>query len=108
MRLSDLYEVCGQTVVSLRYKWKPEELIKHMERRNATGILRNKRFYYGSNSSLSEIKKALKYSDVTFEFAIAQPGVEKASLNGDMKRLLSSIYSTVVEMTETKLRCYFS
>lgn len=107
-RLSDLYEVCGQTVVSLRYKWKPEELIKHLERRNATGILKDKRFYHGSTSNLSEIKKALKYSDVSFEFAIAQPGVESASLNPDMKRLLSSIYSTVVEMTETKLRCYFS
>jgi hypothetical protein len=107
-RLSDLYEVCGQTVVSLRYKWKPEELIKHLERRNATGILRGKRFYHGSPASLGEIKKALKYSDVSFKFAIAQPGVEAASLNADMKRLLSSIYSTVIEMTETKLHCYFS
>ena len=45
-RLSDLYEVCGQAVISLRYKWKPEELLKHMERRNGMGILKNKRFYH--------------------------------------------------------------
>ncbi|MBK1856035.1 DEAD/DEAH box helicase family protein [Verrucomicrobiaceae bacterium 5K15] len=107
-RLSDLYEVCGQAIVSLRYKWKPEELIKHLERRNATGVLKNKRFYHGSSAILEEIKKALKYSDVLFEFSIAQPGVESSSLTPEMKRLLGSVYSTVVEMTETKLRCYFS
>ena len=108
VRLSDLYEVCGQAIVSLRYKWKPEELIKHLERRNASGVLKGKRFYHGDVEVLEEIKKALKYSDVLFEFAIAQPGVESSALNSDMKRLLGSVYSTVVEMTETKLRCYFS
>lgn len=108
LRLSDLYEVCGQAIVSLRFKWKPEELMRHIERRNATGVLKNKRFYHGSSATLEEIKKALKYSDVIFEFSIAQPGVEGASLSPDMKRLLGSVYSTVVEMTETKLRCYFS
>lgn len=108
LRLSDLYEVCGQAIVSLRYKWKPEELIRHIERRNASGVLKNKRFYHGSSATLEEIKKALKYSDVIFEFSIAQPGVESAALTQDMKRLLGSVYSTVVEMTETKLRCYFS
>lgn len=107
-RKSDLYEVCGQAIVSLRYKWKPEELIKHLERRNATGILKGKRFYYGSPDALNEVKKALKYSDVKFEFAIAQPGVKASKLNDDMMRLLGSVYSTVVEMTETKLRCYFN
>ena len=107
-RLSDLYEVCGQAIVSLRYKWKPEELIKHLERRNATGVLKDKRFYHGSSSEIEEIKKALKFSNVVFEFSIAQPGVGISSLNPDMKRLLGSVYSTVMEMTETKLRCYFS
>lgn len=107
-RLSDLYEVCGQAVVSLRYKWKPEELLKHLERRNATGVLAGKRFYHGDTSDISEIKKALKYCNVEFEFAIAQPGVEKSSLNQEMKDFLGSIYSTVIEMTETKLCCYFN
>lgn len=107
-RLSDLYEVCGQVIVSLRYKWKPEELLKHMERRNGAGVLKGKRFYYGDLSDLQDIKLALKYSNVQFEFAIAQPGVETSNLNSDMKRLLGSVYSTVVEMTETKLRCYFN
>jgi hypothetical protein len=107
-RLSDLYEVCGQAIVSLRYKWKPEELIRHLERRNASGVLKDKRFYHGSTTTLEDIKKELKYCDVSFGFSIAQPGVESASLTPEMKRVLGSIYSTVVEMTETKLRCYFS
>ncbi len=108
VRRSDLYEVCGQAIVSLRYKWKPEELVKHMERRNGIGVLKNKRFYYGDQSCLEEIKKALKYTNVEFEFAIAQPGVKADELNTDMNRLLGSLYSTVAEMTETKLRCYFN
>lgn len=107
-RLSDLYEVCGQAIVSLRYKWKPEGLLKHMERRNGSGVLMGKRFYHGDVSDIEDIKKALKYCEVQFEFAIAQPGVEKSSITSDMSNFLGSIYSTVVEMTETKLRCYFN
>jgi len=107
-RLSDLYEVCGQAIVSLRYKWKPEELLKHMERRNGAGVLKGKRFYHGDEASIEEIRNALKYSDVEFEFAIAQPGVKTTNISLDMKNLLGSVYSTVVEMTETKLKCYFN
>ena len=59
-RLPDLYEVCGQAIVSLRYKWNPEELVKHMARRNAAGVLKGKRFYHGDLDRLHEIKKALK------------------------------------------------
>ena len=107
-RLSDLYEVCGQAIVSLRYKWKPEELLKHMARRNGSGVLEGLRFYRGDVNDLDEIKKALKYSEVSFEFAIAQPGVSTSSLSDEMNTLLGSVYSTIIEMTETRLRCYFS
>lgn len=107
-RQSDLYDVCGQAIVSLRYKWKPEELLKHMERRNGAGVLKGKRFYHGDQIDLEDIKKALKYTNVKFEFAIAQPGVITSKLSPDMSNLLGSVYSTVVEMTETKLKCYFN
>lgn len=75
-RINDLYEVCGQAIVSLRYKWKPEELLKHMERRDGTGVLKAKRFYHGSKAEIDGIRKALRYTEVKFEFAIAQPGVK--------------------------------
>lgn len=107
-RLSDLYYVCGQAIVSLRYKWKPEELLKHLERRNGAGILKGKRFYHGNVSDIEDIRKALKYTNVQFEFSVAQPGVEKAHISQDMSNFLGSVYSTVVEMTETKLKCYFN
>jgi len=107
-RKSDLYEVCGQAIVSLRYKWKPEELLKHMARRNGAGILKGKRFYIGSESDLETVKQALKYSEVSFGFAIAQPGVKSSGVTSEMVNFLGSINSTVVEMTETKLKCYFS
>jgi superfamily II DNA or RNA helicase len=107
-RISDLYEVCGQAIVSLRYKWRPEELLRHMERRNGAGVLKGKRFFYGDGADIEEVRGALKYSEVEFEFAVAQPGVESASMTIDMKNFLGSVYSTVVEMTETKLKCYFS
>lgn len=107
-RLSDLFEVCGQAIVSLRYKWKPEELLKHMERRNGTGVLKGKRFYHGNASDVDDIRKALKYTNVQFEFAVAQPGVEQSRISLDMHNFLGSVYSTIVEMTETKLKCYFN
>lgn len=107
-RLSDLYEVCGQAIVSLRYKWKPEELLKHMERRDNTGVLQGRRFYHGSKVDIENIRRALRYSEVSFEFAVAQPGVNIQQLNDEMKDFLSSVYSTVVDMTETKLKCYFN
>ncbi|ALR30374.1 helicase [Chryseobacterium sp. IHB B 17019] len=108
LRLEDLYEVCGQAIVSLRYKWKPEELLKHLERRNGNGILKGLRFYHGNETDLDGIKKGLKYSNVEFEFTIAQPGVKANNLTKDMEGFLASIYSTVIEMTETKLKCYFN
>lgn len=107
-RLADLYEVSGQAIVSLRYKWNPEELIKHIERRNSSGVLSGMRFYKGDLSDLKEIKRSLKHKNVQFEFAIAQPGVSVAKLSNDMKNFLGSVYSTVVDMTETKLKCYFN
>ncbi|WP_342328069.1 DEAD/DEAH box helicase family protein [Pedobacter sp. FW305-3-2-15-E-R2A2] len=107
-RINDLYEVCGQAIVSLRYKWKPEELLKHMERRDGTGVLKAKRFYYGSKADVDGIRKALRYTDVKFEFAIAQPGVKTPDINDDMMNFLGSIYATVIEMTETQLKCYFN
>jgi len=107
-RLSDLYEVCGQAIVSLRYKWKPEELLKHLERRNGTGVLAGNRFFHGNERDIEETRQALKYSEVQFEFAIAQPGVAEEEITVDMRNLLGSVYSTVIEMTETKLKCYFN
>lgn len=107
-RISDLHEVCGQAIVSLRHKWKPEALLKHMLRRNATGVLAGKRFYTGSEAEIAEISKEIKYKNVTFEFAIAQPGVAATNLSSDQKNFLGSIYSIVMEMTETPLLCYFS
>ena len=79
-----------------------------MERRNGAGVLKGKRFYHGSVTDINDIKKALKYTNVRFEFAIAQPGVESSNISQDMNNFLGSVYSTVVEMTETKLRCYFN
>ncbi|KQF98666.1 DEAD/DEAH box helicase, partial [Acinetobacter baumannii] len=107
-RLSDLYEVCGQVIVSLRYKWKPEDLISHLKRRNKTGVLAGKRFYKGNEAILNTIRDELKYKNVRFLFSIAQPGVSYSALNNEMTDLLSSTYSAVVDMTETKLLCYFN
>ena len=107
-RKTDLYEVCGQAIISLRYKWKTEELLKHLERRNKTGVLAGKRFYHGDIADLHTVKQALKYSNVKFEFAIAQPGIAMSKLDEEMNQFLNSIYSTVIEMTETQLKCYFS
>lgn len=79
-----------------------------MERRDNTGVLKGRRFYYGSKEDIENIRKALRYSEVNFEFAVAQPGVNIKQLNDEITDFLSSVYSTVVDMTETKLKCYFN
>jgi len=107
-RISDLYEVCGQAMKSLRHKWDPEQLIKHMSRRDLTGVLRGKRFFHGSSIDISTVKAAMRHSDIKFEFAIAQPGVKLSELTTTMKDVLSSTYSSVLDMTEVELTCYFS
>lgn len=107
-RRSDLYEVCGQAIISLRHKWNPEELLRHLDRRNGTTTLKGRRFYVGDENQTKALREALKYSDVEFEFAIAQPGVNGFNLPESMQIFLGSINSTVVEMTETKLLCYFN
>ena len=83
-------------------------LIKHLQRRNKTGVLAGKRFYKGNEKTLNIIRDQLKYKDVEFNFSIAQPGVSYNFLNSEMIDLLSSTYSAVIDMTETKLLCYFS
>ncbi|WP_293887843.1 MULTISPECIES: DEAD/DEAH box helicase [unclassified Sphingobacterium] len=104
----DLFEVCGQAIISLRYKWKPEELLKHMERRDGMGVLKGQRYYHGDGRDTTYIKKAIKYSNVKFGFSIAQPGIKASKITPEITSFLGSIYTTIIEMTETKLKCYFS
>lgn len=58
--------------------------------------------------STDPIRDELKYKNVRFLFSIAQPGVSHSALNDEMTDLLSSTYSSAVDMTETKLLCYFN
>lgn len=108
-RINDLYEVAGQVLLSLRYKWKPENLLKHIEQRSSKSKLGVNRFYKGSLDDIVEIRKLLRFIDkVEFEFGLAQPGISKSKLSSDVREFLGSIYSTVLDMTETELKCYFN
>ena len=80
----------------------------HKIQNSPTGVLAGKRFYKGNEAILNTIRDELKYKNVRFLFSIAQPGVSYSALNNEMTDLLSSTYSTVVDMTETKLLCYFN
>lgn len=57
----------------------------------------------GDHVARSALRATLLSTTGLDPFAIA-PNFDKRI----KKRLLGSIYSTAVEMTETKLRCYFS
>lgn len=96
-------------------EWFPDERIvvvhnetRGQERRDNTGVLQGRRFYHGGKVDIENTRRALCYSEVRCEFAVAQPGVNIKQLNDEMKDFLSSVYSTVVDMTETKLKCYFN
>ena len=83
--------------------------MKHIEQRSSKSKLGVNRFYKGSLDDIVEIRKLLRFIDkVEFEFGLAQPGISKSKLSSDVREFLGSIYSTVLDMTETELKCYFN
>lgn len=107
-RVGDLYEVCGQAVKSVKWKWDAKNLFKHLQSRKNKGIGVEHRFFHGDNETLANLLRKLDYADVRFEFWIVQPGLASRELPEDLGRLLMSCAATISDMTECRLRCISS
>ncbi|MEN8715266.1 MAG: DEAD/DEAH box helicase family protein [Verrucomicrobiales bacterium] len=103
-RVGDLYEVCGQAVKSVKWKWEPKALLKHLKNRANSGIGRDRRFFHGDELTLSNLLNKLEYGDVRFEFWIVQPGLDPKGIPPDLVSLLKSTSASIADMTECQLR----
>ena len=108
-RVGDLYEVCGQAVKSVKWKWDAKSLFRHLQSRKNHGLGVERRFFYGSNETLTRLMQKLDYTaPPCFEFWIVQPGLASHNLPDTLSRLLMSCSSTIADMTECQLRCISS
>ncbi|MCB1100159.1 MAG: DEAD/DEAH box helicase family protein [Verrucomicrobiae bacterium] len=107
-RVADLYEVCGQAMKSVKWKWNPNRLVKHLKKRSKGTQLGPKRFYCGSDANLNSLEKALKFKKWEFSFYIVQPGVNAKKLTPDMNALLAMTNSALIDTADAQLNCVFS
>lgn len=107
-RVGDLYEVCGQAVKSVKWKWDAKALFKHLERRKNKGLGIEQRFFHGNNETLTGLIRKLDYADVRIEFWIVQPGLACRDLPEELASVLMSCAATIADMTECRLRCISS
>lgn len=107
-RVGDLYEVCGQAVKSVKWKWDAKSLFKHLQNRKNKGLGADRRFFEGSSDTLDALIRKLDFAKVYFEFWIVQPGLQSSDLPEEPKSLLVSCAATIADMTECRLRCISS
>jgi len=107
-RVDDLYEVCGQVVKSVKWKWDAKALFKHLEKRMNNGLGLERRFFYGDKETLLTLTQKVDYTDVRFEFCIVQPGLASHNLPQELASILMSCAATIADMTECQLRCISS
>jgi superfamily II DNA or RNA helicase len=98
-RIKDVIEVCSQAIRSAKWKWKFQDLTRHIigrEKRLATDSIPT-RFIKGTSSQLSKFAKMSKIKEVKAEIAIVQPGVSQASITNDQKTILAATFSYLKE-----------
>lgn len=107
-RVGDLYELCGQAVKSVKWKWDAKALFKHLQNRKNKGLGEARRFFHGNADVIAGLSRKLDYTDVRFEFWIVQPGLASQGIPDDVNTLLMSSAATIADMTECRLRCISS
>lgn len=80
-RVEDVYEVCGQTVKSLRWAMSPMVLVDRLLFR--TRDQDSTRLVTGTRDDLKRIRGAVNEKPSTFSAVIVQPGVSRAALTAN-------------------------
>ncbi len=99
-RLDDLYAVCGQAQRSVQWKARPGDLLKHLQRREASQMKRVgvSRFQRGDARLLNTITRKARHLRPQMRVAVVQPGLSKAAA---LDRHLQLLAATEVYLTET-------
>ena len=91
IRVSDLYEVCGQAVRSARFSNCAKELIKHLSKREREFLNgRPTRFVKGSHEDLTRMARKLQRVKVRLKIVIVQPGLSKSAIEPNVASILGA------------------
>jgi len=108
-RVEDLYDVCGQTQKSIRWKQYTEAMLERLERRERrrNGLYQYSGFHVGDGQALYGLMDRARTLQHRFRVIIAQPGVSKARVSSSQLELLASteVYLQDVAVADLRLLC---
>lgn len=105
-RVEDLYEVCGQTQKSIRWRRSIELLFRRLIQRERNRLGRHGRsgFIIGDGSALYRLEERARLLRPEFCMVIAQPGLSKGVVSSQQLDLLASTEVYLHEVAYASLR----
>lgn len=91
-RIKDAVEVCSQAVRSAKWKWKFNDLCRHLlgrEERLKT-MARPTRFFKGNAPRLNELLRQSRFKPIEAEVLIAQPGISASHRSEDQDMVIAA------------------
>lgn len=110
-RISNLYEVCGQAIKSVRWKYPSskqifDRILERNEKREKRGAVSS--FMKGTEKEIIRLKEAAANSKkINLHIRIVQPGMSKSGASDEMRLLLGYVsqYLHDVSMIDFKVIC---
>lgn len=98
-RIDDLYQVCGQSQKSIRWKINPRELFLHLPRREEKRRLEGKvtRIEVGNSDKIDEIFEMSSIYKTNLKIFMVQPGLSKEKASEEQLELLAVTESYLKE-----------
>ncbi|MES2431699.1 MAG: DEAD/DEAH box helicase family protein [Bacteroidota bacterium] len=104
-RVKDVVEVCSQAIRSAKWKWRFQDLCRHIisREKRLTSITRPTRFMNGNSAELNRFMKLSKFKEVKAEIIIVQPGVSQVTITADQTMILGATSSYLKETVNVDL-----
>jgi len=104
-RVADLYEVCGQTQKSVRWRRKSEFLFQRLisRERNRNRLYQRSGFIVGNGNTLFRIAERARMLKLGIRMVIAQPGLSKEAVSEQQLDLLGSTEVYLREVANASL-----
>lgn len=104
-RIKDVVEVCSQAIRSAKWKWKFQDLCRHLVLRQER-LCKNRpsRCLSGKVADLNRFLKASRLKEVRAEILVVQPGLSKTNRTDDQSMVLAAAVSYLKETIGVDLR----
>jgi superfamily II DNA or RNA helicase len=105
-RVKDLYEVCGQSQKSARWRDRPNRMFAHMLKREKLRLAkgRSSRFERGNAAFLTKLKATWQDYRYEFDVRIIQPGLSRGAITEEGLHLLAGVETYLLETRAMRLR----